>query len=406
MQLARKFYASLTLKPQGATMIVAGFLPVFAIIAMFPVVAAIIQHFKDVPDAAIRVPAMVTAPGYAIAVLAPFAGLFVDRFGRRPLLLACTFFYGIVGTLPFFLENLDVIFASRLLLGVCEAGILTIVNTLIADYWEDGERRTWLMLQGLVGPLFQSLVFLLVAAVAAWRWNGSFLVYLVALPIFVAMYLCIFEPRHPDQQAATVGPAAATAASDERFPMATAILVGSLTLFCSMLYYVFIVNGSIAWAEVGVTNPMAVSKATFVPSFFILAGSILFRIVSRYSNAVQIATFLLFFALGLGGVGLAHNVVQMQVALVLQQTGAGMAVPALIAWSQTKFSFRHRGRGMGVWTSCFFLGQAVSPILVGLAARTLGSMQMAFLAAGAIALVAAAMGALLAMRRQPMPLPA
>jgi MFS family permease len=108
--------------------------------------------------------------------------------------------------LPFFLENLDVIFASRLLLGVCEAGILTIVNTLIADYWEDGERRTWLMLQGLVGPLFQSLVFLLVAAVAAWRWNGSFLVYLVALPIFVAMYLCIFEPRHPDQQAAKVGP--------------------------------------------------------------------------------------------------------------------------------------------------------------------------------------------------------
>jgi MFS family permease len=201
--------------------------------------------------------------------------------------------------LPFFLENLDVIFASRLLLGVCEAGILTIVNTLIADYWEDGERRTWLMLQGLVGPLFQSLVFLLVAAVAAWRWNGSFLVYLVALPIFVAMYLCIFEPRHPDQQAAKVGPAAATAASDERFPMATAVLVGGLTLFCSMLYYVFIVNGSIAWAEVGVTNPMAVSKATFVPSFFILAGSILFRIVSRYNNAVQIATFLLLFGLGL-----------------------------------------------------------------------------------------------------------
>jgi hypothetical protein len=39
--------------------------------------------------------------------------------------------------------------------------------------------------------------------------------------------------------------------------MATAVLVGGLTLFCSMLYYVFIVNGSIAWAEVGVTNPMA-----------------------------------------------------------------------------------------------------------------------------------------------------
>jgi hypothetical protein len=78
MQFLKQFYRSLTLKPQGFTMIVAGFLPVFAIIAMFPVVAAIIGHFKDDPSAPLKVPAMVTAPGYAIAVLAPFAGLFVD----------------------------------------------------------------------------------------------------------------------------------------------------------------------------------------------------------------------------------------------------------------------------------------------------------------------------------------
>ncbi|NMN04931.1 MULTISPECIES: MFS transporter [unclassified Novosphingobium] len=406
MQLVRKFYASLTLKPQGLTMIVAGFLPVFAIIAMFPVVAAMIGHFKDVPDAAIRVPAMVTAPGYAIAVLAPFAGLFVDRFGRRPLLLACTFFYGIVGTAPFFLENLDVIFASRLLLGVCEAGILTIVNTLIADYWEDRERRTWLMLQGMVGPLFQSLVFLLVAAVAAWRWNGSFLVYLVALPIFAAMYAFIYEPRQPEPAALATPGTVTPPTQAERFPLGMAFLVGGLTLFSSVLYYVFIVNGSIAWAEMGVTDPMAVSKATFIPSFFILAGAVVFRIVSRFSNAAQIATFLLLFGLGLAGIGLAHSVLQMQVALVIQQTGAGMAVPALIAWAQSKFSFRHRGRGMGVWTSCFFLGQAVSPVLVGLVARHLGSMQGAFLAAGVIALAAALAGGAIALRHKAVLAPA
>lgn len=397
MQLAAKFYRSLTLKPQGLTMIVAGFLPVFAIIAMFPVVAAMIGHFKGMPDAAIRVPAMVTAPGYAIAVLAPFAGLFVDRFGRRPLLLACTFCYGIVGTAPFFLENLDAIFVSRLLLGVCEAGILTIVNTLIADYWEDRDRRTWLMLQGMVGPLFQPLVFLLVAAVAAWRWNGGFLVYLIALPIFAAMYAFIYEPRHGDAGANDAAHAQ-TRAQAERFPLGTAFMVGALTLLASVLYYVFIVNGSIAWAEMGVRDPMAVSKATFVPSFFILAGAIIFRLVSRFSNAAQIATFMALFGLGLGGVGLAHSVLQMQLALAVQQTGAGMAVPALIAWAQSKFSFRHRGRGMGVWTSCFFLGQAVSPVLVGHAARGLGSMQGAFLLAGVIALAAAAVGGALALR--------
>ncbi|MDE2410236.1 MAG: MFS transporter [Sphingomonadales bacterium] len=382
----RQFWSSLTLRPQGFTMIVAGFLPVFAIIAMFPVVAAIIAHFHDLPGAAIRVPAMVTAPGYAIAVLAPFAGLLVDRFGRRRLLLVCTFFYGIVGAAPFFLEHLDAIIASRVLLGVCEAGILTIVNTLIADYWDDGGRRNWLMLQGLVGPFFQPLVFLLVAAVAAVRWNGGFLVYLIAFPIFVAMYVYLFEPDRPEGRAdATLDPASAAP-----FPWPVAIAVGALTLFASVLYYVFIVNGSIAWSEIGVSDPMAVSKATVFPAMFILAGSIVFRLVSRYSNALQIAVLLALLGFGLAGIGLARTTVQMQAALIVQQTGAGMTVPALIAWAQSKFSFSHRGRGMGVWTSMFFLGQAISPVIVGDFAARLGTMQAAFLAAGLVAIAGAA----------------
>ncbi|MBC2668850.1 MFS transporter [Novosphingobium piscinae] len=383
--MLKEFYKSLTLKPQGFTMIVAGFLPVFAIIAMFPVVAAIIAHFKDVPGAAIKVPAMVTAPGYAIAVLAPFAGLFVDRFGRRRLLLACTFFYGIVGTAPFLLEDLDAIIASRILLGVCEAGILTIVNTLIADYWDDHGRRNWLMLQGLVGPLFQPGVFFLVAAVAAVRWNGGFLVYLIALPIFVAMYFTLFEPR----QEAAPATASGNGIEAEPFPLSSALQVGGLTLFASVLYYVFIVNGSIAWREIGVTDPMAITKATAVPSFFIMAGSVVFRVVSRCSNAVQIATLLGLLGFGLAGIGLSQTVLGMQASLVIQQTGAGMAVPALIAWAQSKFSFVHRGRGMGIWTSAFFLGQAISPLIVGTIAQSAGSMKTAFVTTGLIALGAA-----------------
>jgi len=377
----------LTLIPQGLTMIVAGFLPVFAIIAMFPVVQSMIEHFRDVPDAAQKVPAMVTAPGYAIALLAPFAGLFVDRFGRRPLLLVCTFFYGIVGSAPFFLEDLDAIFYSRFLLGVCEAGILTIVNTLIADYWDDTGRRNWLMLQGLVGPFFQPAVFFLVAAVASVRWNGGFLVYLIAFPIFIAMYFTLFEPKR-DQ----VAEAAVTADSAGAFPLGSAVQVGGLTLLASIIYYVFIVNGSIAWSEVGVSDPMAVSKATFIPAMFILAGSVVFRLVSRYSNAIQIAVFLALLGSGLAGIGLAHSVTSMQLSLVLQQTGAGMAVPALIAWAQSKFAFVHRGRGMGVWTCAFFLGQAISPNIVHAVRGMAGTMQGAFLVMGLIALGAAAVG--------------
>ncbi len=397
MNAIAKFYRGLTLKPQGFTMVVAAFLPVFAIIAMFPVVAVIIAHFKDQPNAAILVPAMVTAPGYAIAVLAPFAGAFVDRFGRRRLLLICTFFYGMVGAAPFLMDNLDTIIASRVALGVCEAGILTIVNTLIADYWNDAGRRNWLMLQGMLGPALQPFVFLGVSAVAAVRWNAGFLVYLVAFPIFLAMYLWMFEPRRPAEEPT----AAAGAAQADAFPWSQAAVVGGTTLFASVLYYVFIVNGSIAWQEIGVASPMAVSKATFFPSLFILLGAVLFRVISRYSNTVQIATVLGLLGLGLGGIGLSYSIFPMQLSLAVQQTGAGMAVPALIAWSQQKFSFAHRGRGMGVWTSAFFLGQAISPIIVGNLAAAAGSMHAAFLTTGCAALLVAVLGMAKVLRRAP-----
>jgi len=384
------FYRDLTLKPQGFTIVVAGFLPIFAIVAMFPLVAAMIAHFHADPGAAIKVPAMVTAPGYAIAILAPFAGMAVDRFGRRPLLLTCTFLYGIVGAMPFLLNDLDMIIVSRVLLGVCEAGILTIVNTLIADYWNDGGRRNWLMLQGIIGPAIQPPVFIIVSAIAAMQWNAGFLVYLVAFPVFVAMYFYLYEPSrsasaatHRDQPA--VG----------RFPLAAAAIVGVVTLLASGIYYAWIVNGSIIWKEIGLTNPMAVSQATFVPAFFILLGAFIFRYISRFSDAVQISAFLAALGLGLAGIGLARTVFEVQVALAVQQTGAGMAVPALIAWAQTKFGFEHRGRGMGVWTCAFFLGQAVSPIVIGFLAETAGSMQAAFriigiaaVAGGVIAIVA------------------
>jgi MFS family permease len=394
MNAIRQFYRDLPLKPQGFTMVVAAFLPIFAIIAMFPVVASIIGHFRDQPNAAILVPAMVTAPGYSIALLAPFAGAFVDRFGRRQLLLVCTFCYGLVGAAPVLMTSLPAIIASRLVLGVCEAGILTIVNTLIADYWDDNGRRNWLMLQGLLGPVFQPGVFVLVAVVASIRWNAGFLVYLVAFPIFAAMYVWVFEPDRPERTAQSIAAAPPATA----FPWQQAAIVGGMTLLSSIIYYVFIVNGSIIWREIGIDNPMSVSLATTLPSLFVLVGAVLFRVVSRYSNTIQIATMMALFGVGLGGMGLVHSLVPMALMLTFQQTAAGMAVPALIAWSQSKFDFAHRGRGMGIWTSAFFLGQAISPIIVGNIAAAAGSMHAAFLITGLVALAVALTGAILALR--------
>jgi MFS family permease len=353
-----------------------------------------IEHFANDPEARGKVPAMIGAPGLAMAILAPFAGMLVDRIGRRRLLLACTALYGVFGAAPLFLNNLDHIYASRLLLGVSEAGILTVVNTLIGDYWDDHGRRNWLFLQGLVGPFLAGFIALAVGYATEIQWNGVFFVYLVAFPIWAAMFVWLFEPapkpREPELADGEAPPAT-------RFPWLSAVTIVAVTFFASMLYYVFIINGSLVFAEVGVDEPSRYARLIFVPQLFILAGAGVFRLLSGMSHPFQLGTFLLLLGTGLAGMGLAQSPDQMVAALILQQTAAGMAVPTLLAWTQTKFDFAHRGTGMGLWTAAFFLGQSQSPRMVHAIDVELQSMQDAFLSVGSVGVIAGAVGLVVAL---------
>ncbi|MFD1949781.1 MFS transporter [Sphingomonas arantia] len=366
---------------QGITVITAGFLPILAIVSLFPAVPSIIDHFSGNPSAAWQVPAMVSAPGLTIAVIALFAGMLVDRFGRRKLMLGSLLLYGLFGAAPFFLDDLNAIYASRLLLGVAEAAILTTLNTLIGDYWEDAGRRKWLTLQGLAGPFLASGVILASGYLTGLRWNGIFLIYLIAFPIFFAAARYLYEPASDATARKMLGIGQGPARTP--FPMASVVMIGIVTLFSSALYYVFIINGGMAFREVGIMSSQELGKLTFIPSLFVMVGSLIFWATGRLGPVTQLGIFLAMIGGGLAWIGLASDWRWMIAGLVIQQTGAGMAVPTLIAWAQTKLPFEHRGRGMGLWTACFFFGQFSSPFLVSLFRAQTGAMQSAFLIMGA-----------------------
>lgn len=387
------YWRGLPLKPQGIVVVLAGFLPMLAIVAMGPAVPTLIAHFANDPDARAQVPALIGAPGLTMAILAPFSGLLVDKFGRRQLLLVATAFYAVFGTVPLFLETLDQIYVSRLLLGISEAVILTVVNTLIADYWDDKGRKNWLFLQSLVGPVFGGLVGLSVGEASKLQWNAVFFVYLAAIPIWAAMMIWLFEPKKVEGGEAS----AAQTVPATAFPWRSAALTALVTFFAAMLYYVFIINGALAFAEVGVTQPDRYAQLIVVPTLFFLLGAVLFRILANRNYALQLGVFFALLGAGLAAIGLAETPGAMATGVIVQQTAAGMAVPTLLAWTHSKFDFAHRGRAMGIWTAAFFLAQSQSPRLVHLLDQTTGSMQGAFLTAGIVGIVAGAMGAVIAL---------
>ncbi|MFL9840450.1 MFS transporter [Sphingomonas sp. ST-64] len=393
MPSLKAYWRGLSLKPQGIVVILAGFLPMIAIVAMGPAVPTLIAHFANDPDARAQVPALIGAPGLTMAILAPFSGLLVDRFGRRRLLLVATAFYAVFGAAPLFLDSLDQIYVSRLLLGISEAGILTVTNTLIADYWDDKGRKNWLFLQSLVGPLFGGIVGLSVGLASTIQWNGVFYIYLAAIPVWAAMFVWLFEPKkaaHEERSTEQKVPQGA-------FPWRSAVVTGLVTFFAAMLYYVFIINGALAFAEVGVAEPDRYAQLIFVPTFFFLVGAVIFRVLANRSYPLQLGVFFALLGTGLASIGLATTPTMMAAAVAVQQMAAGMAVPTLLAWTQSKYDFGHRGRGMGIWTAAFFLAQSQSPRLVHVLDQFTGSMKGAFLTAGIIGIAAGAIGLMISL---------
>lgn len=367
---------------QGLVIVLAGFLPVLAIVSLAPAVPSIIGAFPETQNATTLVPLAVTAPGLMIALFSPLMGWWVDRNGRRNLLILATLIYGVVGLIPFFVDSLETLIASRLALGICEAAILTATNTLIGDYFTHDQRRKWLTIQGLIGPILGTSVVFLSGFMAAQSWQLPFAIYAVAFLISLAMLAFLYEP---DMQAQTKDQPEATV-----FPWLQISVCAGFTLFAASLYYVYIVQVGRAFGEVGVTSAGQVGIQISIASIGVVLGAALFQWVSkRFSSDLQLLIFLSLVGAGLIGIGLSNDVVTMTAFAFVQQLGAGILIPALVLWTVSHLPPEHRGRGMGIWSACFFLGQFISPLLFSGAQLLSGSVREAFVLLGVVSVAGA-----------------
>jgi MFS family permease len=365
---------------QGWILVMSGFLPVMAIIALSPTLPTLLAHFKDVGNPQLMVPLLITAPSACIALFAPAAGVITDRFGRRSLMLWAMAVYGIGGFIPFFIDNFWAVVAGRVVIGLGEAAVLTVANTLFADYFEEKACHRWLMIQGVAGSVLGSVTIACSGFLAAKGWQWPFAVYGIAFPILLASIFYLFEPQprahlQQDAPAATVPP----------FPYMVALAVCGVTVLLSTIYYVQVIHFSVLLKDLGVLDPQSIGLAMAIPSLGVPIGAVLFRLTTRYGVRSQIGLVFLGYCVGLAGIGLAPDYKVALAFAFVQQLANGIIVPALIAFAQSRFSFAHRGRGMGWWASAFFAAQFLSPAVVNAVRGLFGGLQPAFVVFGVVA---------------------
>ncbi|MDZ7878578.1 MAG: MFS transporter [Saprospiraceae bacterium] len=366
---------------QALVVILVNQLPMMAIVALMPALPTLMAHFKDVGNKDLLVPMILTAPGICIALIAPFAGVLVDKFGRRKLLIWFTALYGLGGILPYFLDGFNTVITGRLLLGVGEAFVLVIGNTLLGDYFTQKDRTKWLTIQIFFGSIAAALLLSLSGHLANMGWNYPFLVYSISFLITLLAVIFIFEPEEK-----LTSDIDTPLSADSKFPINTTIGVFLATFCISILYFVYTIHFSRALDYMGIKDKIQLGNMSAITSTAVPLGALIFKLVSKRPFWQQMALMFLFFAIGLAGIGLAKDTTTAMMAGWIQQLGCGMTIPVLVAWALNLFPVQYRGRGMGFWTSAFFLGQFLNPVFVSGITNYSGGVQPTFFVVGIICL--------------------
>lgn len=345
---------------QALPLLFASCMSVLGAVLLTPVIPQLIAQFGTDP----LVLLIISAPALMIAVFAPFAGQIADRVGRKNLLIATMFVYAIVGTAPVWLPaELPLILISRLLVGICEAGIMTCCTTLIGDYFSGDRRNRYFGLQSVFTTISATIFLLLGGLLGASGWRTPFFIYGISALIAIPMFFLIWEPKKTEEAIA-----AARAQATARIPWRLLALPLVVTLFGGFAFFVVLAEPPVIYAALGLTDAQAIGPISAAAS---LATAILAFLFARLAKlGAKVLLPIAFGAMAVGyvivwvaaGAGSLPGVIA---GVLIASAGTGLLLPTLVAWAVGRIPFVSRGRSTGVWTAAFFLGQFVTPLVIG-----------------------------------------
>lgn len=367
----------------GIIILAASVMPIMAIISLVPVLPLLMREFAAVTGSEFLVPMALTIPALCIALFSPLAGWLSDQLGRKTLLVTALLLYAAFGIIPWFLDDLFQIIGARVALGIVEAIIMTVATALIGDYFAGERREKWIALQVAMGSLAAIALIAIGGGLGElFGSRGPFLLYLVAVPIALAAAVILFEPR---VQAGNHGIAKAG------FPYGAVLPLVVTTLGVGIVFYTVIVQLGPILELSGAVSPGTIGLIGAGTNLGVGLGTLIFDRLKEKAGPVLLALGLGTAAIGYVGAGLSSVLPMIAAFAILACIGSGILLPNMLTWTMRRLPAEMRGRGTGMWTGAFFLGQFLAPIAAASTMQVTGGLANALIAyAGIIAIGAIA----------------
>ncbi|MDR1917297.1 MAG: MFS transporter [Synergistaceae bacterium] len=323
-----------------------------SIFAIVSGVSGFAAEFSSYSTTAVQM--IVTLPNLTALVVALIVGLFASGISTKTAVLTGIAINGISGAAVYWLESYTAIMASRVVFGVSLGIISPLCVSVVSEYYSGEKRAAMIGIKTAVQNAFAVAFGFLGGMLAANAWRMSYLLYLVALPIF--FIVLFFMPKKPSIKSARAG---------EKIHLTrTAMYCCFYILLFWLFLQVFSTNSSmlVSAREFG-----DASDAGFGVSIYQIAGTIsalsfsaAYKILRRFTLPVASAIT----AAGLMIIGGSNSLGAFYCGSALAGAGLSLCTPKLSLDMFSSLNSSSRTLGIGILMSFMYTGQFLSPLIL------------------------------------------
>lgn len=356
------------------TLLLVSSLTIMSVITISPALPQMTAAFSDVKNSAFLVKLVLTIPALMIALFSSVTGRLIDRYGRLKILRLALVLYAIAGSAGYYLHDLYQILISRAVLGISVGMSMTIVITLIADYFDGIERQQFVGLQiafmSLGGIIFISLGGIL----ADYGWKYPFLIYLFSLLVLPLVVAYLKEPALAEK-------------TGKITPQVKAPRIIWMLFINIMIMWVvfFLIPVQIPFhlKSIGIQKNSLIGEAIATSTLLSAVSSFLYsRIRGKLGFLSIFSLGYLLMAIGFFCISLSETYLLDVIAMMIAGLGMGMMIPNTNMWVMKIAPPQIRGKEIGKLTTFWFLGQFLSPIVIFPVLNALSLSSTFMLAAG------------------------
>jgi ACDE family multidrug resistance protein len=320
-----------------------------------------------------------------IALFSPLFGILADRVGRLQVLVPSLILYAVFGTAGAFMQTLEPLLVTRGLLGAASGGIAAASLGLLGNMYQGEERSqalgyatSTLTLTGIAFPLLGGWV-------GSIHWQFAFCLYGLSLPLALLAPLMLGEKQQikaPGKAKDFSNKLSTVLGHPRTLLLLLTLSLASISMYAVVIYAPLYLKATIGAGAV-LNGVVLASRAVGAAAISAFGAKWLEKTLgAAQSTAMGFGLM----ALTLMTIPLLHQLSWIVLTAVFFGVGFGIVLPTLygtlanLAPSDLRSSVLAAGTGAG------FLGQFLSPILLG-PVLSYGGLEGVFYAAAIISLV-------------------